>query len=177
MSAHSTAYVTCTTGGKTSRYYFTGVTSIEHNLSLNLESTSSQGTDMVNGARNKPNQITLSVMETDAAHKAGWSARMLEDMNALKRNRTLCKVVTSMGTYPQMLLTEISAKQDEENQDGWSGTLTFVEYIPAGNGSSGAKKTSNNSSTRKNTGSAGSRKVADSPFLQLLQRAGVKTNS
>ena len=125
---NSSAYVSCTVGGKKYRYRFTGVTSVEHSLTLNL--------DVVNGARNKPDRVTLSVIETDAEHMPGWAADMLEAMDALKRNRVLCKVVTSMGTYRKMLLTEISAKQDENCQDGWSGTLAFTEYV-SGKGKTG----------------------------------------
>ena len=174
MANVSSAYVTCTAGGKTGTWHFTGVLSIEHSLSLNLESIASQGTDIVNGARNQPNRVTLSVMETDAAHASGWSARMLEAMASLKRNRTLCKVVTSMGSYKQMLLTEINATQDGENQCGWKGTLHFVEYVPVTDSRESGKKTNNNSSTRKNTGSSGNvRKMTGTPFQQLLQRAGI----
>ena len=90
----SSAYVTCTVGGNTYTYYFTGVTEIEHNLALNLDNTESQGLDIVNGARNLPNQVTLSVVETDVEHTPGWSARMLEAMATLKKNRVLCRVVT-----------------------------------------------------------------------------------
>ena len=150
------------------------MTSIEHSLSLNLEKDSAQGSDIVNGARNKPDRVTLSVIETDAEHASGWAARMLEAMAALKKNRVPCRVVTSLGTYRRMLLTEISAKQDEENQCGWSGTLTFAEYISSGDKKTSGTKTKNNSSTRRNTGSAGSRKITGSPFQQLLQRAGIQ---
>ena len=54
MAASSSAYVSCTVGGKTTAWHFTGVTAIEHHLSLNLEGMASQGTDIVNGARNRP---------------------------------------------------------------------------------------------------------------------------
>ena len=171
MAKSSSAYVTCTIGGKTYTYHFTGVSAIEHNLALNLDNDSSQGTDIVNGARNLANQVTLSVVETDTEHPAGWAARMLEAMTALKKGRHLCKVVTSMATYDQMLLTEINATQDEENQYGWSGTLAFMEYIPVTEGNAQDTKTNNNSSVRKNTGSTGS--AAASPFLKLLQKAGI----
>lgn len=175
MSRQSKAYVTCTVDGHTYKYRFAGVVSIEHSLTLNLEKDSSQGTDIVNGARNKPNQIVLSVVETDAENGSGWSARMLECMNAIKRSRYLCKVVTSMGTYRNMLITGISAKQDEENQYGWNGSITFVECLtPDSSNNSSRTKVVNNSSTRKNTGSAGSKKVTGSPFQQMLQRAGIK---
>ncbi len=171
MSKASTAYVTCTVGGKTYTYHFTGVTSIEHNLALNLDNKSSQGSDIVNGARNLANQVTLSVVETDTEHPAGWAARMLEAMTALKKGRHLCKVVTSMATYDRMLLTEINATQDEENQYGWSGSLAFMEYIPVTEENAEDTKTNNNSSVRKNTGSTGS--AIASPFLKLLQKAGI----
>ncbi|MBQ6289138.1 MAG: hypothetical protein IJK71_07835 [Clostridia bacterium] len=169
MNAASTAYVSCTIGNKKYTYHFTGVNAIEHNLALNLDNTSSQGTDIVNGARNLSNQVTLSVVETDVEHSPGWAARMLEAMAALKKGRHLCKVVTSMATYNRMLLAEITATQDEDNQYGWSGTLTFMEYIPVTDGKSDTAKTNNNSSVRKNTGSTGTTKVVFSPFQQMLK--------
>ena len=175
MNAASTAYVTCTIGGRKYTYHFTGVNAIEHNLALNLDNTSSQGTDIVNGARNLSNEVTLSVVETDVEHSPGWSARMLEAMAALKNGRHLCRVVTSMAAYSKMLLTEIAATQDEENQCGWKGTLHFVEYIPVTDDKDSGKKTNNNSSTRTNTGSSGNaKKVTGTPFQQLLQRAGIR---
>jgi hypothetical protein len=115
--------------------------------------------------------VTLSVVETDTEHPAGWAARMLEAMAVIKKSRYLCRVVTSMATYSRMLLTEINATQDEENQYGWSGTLTFMEYIPVTEENAKSVKTNNNSSVRKNTGSTGS--AAASPFLKLLQKAGI----
>ena len=172
MNAHSKAYVSFDHNGKTYKYYFTGVTSIEHSLTVNLEKDSSQGSDIVNGARNLANQVTLPVVETDTEQTAGWAARMLEAMTALKRKRVLCKVVTSMATYNRMLLTEINATQDEENQFGWSGSLAFMEYIPVTEENAESVKTNDNSSVRRNTGSAG--KMAGSPLQQLSQRAGIK---
>ena len=173
MNTASAAYVACTAGGNTYTYHFTGVTSIEHNLALNLNNKASQGTDIVNGARNLSSQVTLSVVETDAEHSSGWSARMLEAMASLKKNRTLCRVVTSMAAYDRMLLTEITATQDEENQYGWSGTLTFMEYIPVTDATAEEVKTNSNSSVRTNTGSAGTKKITGTAFQQLLRRSGV----
>ena len=174
MSKSSTAYVTCIVAGKTYTYHFTGVTAIEHNLALNLNNEASEGSDIVNGSRNLANQVTLSVMETDAEHTAGWAARMLECMVALKKKRVLCKVVTSMATYKDMLLTEITATQDEENQFGWSGTLAFMEYIPVTEENAESVKTNDNSSVRKNTGSSGAGKISGTPLQQMLARAGIK---
>lgn len=174
MSKASTAYVTCTVSGKTYTYHFTGVTGIEHNLALNLNNEASEGSDIVNGARNLANQVTLSVVETDAEHTSGWAARMLECMVALKKKRVLCRVVTSMATYEDMLLTEINATQDEENQFGWSGSLAFMEYIPVTEENAEALKTNTNSSVRTNTGSSGTKKISGTPLQQMLASAGIK---
>lgn len=171
MAKSSTAYVTCTLSGKTCTWHFTGVTEIVHNLALNLNHRSSEGADIVNGARNLANQVTLSVVETDVEHASGWAARMLEAMASLKKGRHLCRVVTSMAVYDRMLLTEINATQDEEHQDGWSGSLTFVEYLPVTEENAESLKTDSNSSVRTNTGGAGGKKVTGTPLSQLIQRA------
>ena len=182
----STAYVVCQKLKYT--YHFTGVTAIEHNLALNIGNDASQGGDIINGARNLPDQVTLSVIETDAVRGAGGSARMLEAMASLKKNRYLCKVVTSMGTYKDMLLTEITAAEDEETPCGWTGSLAFMKYVPASSSSSSGgsyssgRKTSNNSSTKKNTGTkaaaavvAGAASAVGSALQAVLQRAGIKS--
>ena len=174
MGKSSSAYITCEVNGKTYTYHFTGVTSIEHDLALNLNNAAAEGSDIVNGARNLANQVTLSVVETDAEHTAGWSANMLKVMNSIKKNRYLCTVVTSMAAYSDMLLTEITATQDEENQVGWYGDLIFMEYIPVTEETAQDVKTNDNSSARKNTGSSGGgKKITGSVFQQILQRSGV----
>ena len=170
MSAVSSAYVSCTVGGQAYTYHLTGVTEIEHNLALNLNNTSTQGTDIVNWARNLPDQVTLSVVETDAEHSPGWAAAMLNVMASLKKRRLLCRVVTSMAAYDNMLLTEITATQDGENQDGWSGSLSFMEYIPVTEENAADAKANDNSSVRKNTGSAGTKKVLGSTLISLMQK-------
>jgi len=174
MNAVSSAYVSCTVNGQAYTYHFTGVTEIEHNLALNLNNTSTQGTDIVNGARNLSDQVTLSVVETDAEHAPGWAAAMLNVLSSIKKRRLLCRVVTSMVAYDNMLLTEIIATQDGENQDGWAGSLSFMEYVPVTEENAAEAKANDNSSVRKNTGSTGTKKVTGSTLLQMLERAGVK---
>ena len=155
----STAYVVCTDYNYT--YHFSGVTSIDHNLALNIGNDASQGGDIINGAKNIPDQVTLSVIETDVSHSPGWSKKMLEAMVSLKKNRYLCKVVTAMGTYNKMLLTEISITEDAENSCGWSGELVFMQYVKttsAGKASdtSSGGKTNDNTSSRRSTGTKAS---------------------
>ena len=173
MNAASAAYVTARVNGASCAWHFTGVTSIEHSLSLSLGSTASGETEVINGARNQPDRVTLTVLETDAEHMPGWSAHMLAAMASLKSRRVLCSVVTSMGTYSNMLLTEITATQDEENQCGWSGSLAFMEYVPVTEENAEAVKANSNSSVRKNTGSGSAKRLVGTPYQQLLQRAGV----
>ena len=135
-------------------YHFTGVLSVTHSLSLKVFETSdtTELGSFVNGAKNQPDKLTLSVLETDAAHSAaGWATRMLDILASVKRQRLLCKVVTPHHTYDDMLLSGISVTQDEEHPDGWSGDITFTEYIPIV--ALQETKTEDNSSTAKNTGS------------------------
>ena len=61
-------------------YTFSGVISVQHEFSLKLQtdSESATGTDYINGARNQPDKIILSVVESDVGHRAGWAARMMQ---------------------------------------------------------------------------------------------------
>ena len=88
----SSAYIQYETGkGKKYEYHFTGVTAIEHSLTMNIGLASSQGGNIVNGAKNLPDRVSLSVVETDAMHSQGWSARMLECMWTIKKRLPLFK--------------------------------------------------------------------------------------
>ena len=79
-------------------------------------------------------------------------------------------IANQMGILTdRMLLTEIIATQDEENQDGWSGSLAFMEYIPVTEENAESVKTNDNSSVRTNTGSTGTKKIL-TPFQRLLSR-------
>ena len=154
-------------------YTFSGVISVQHEFSLKIQTDaeSASGTDYVNGARNQPDKVILSVVETDVGHMKGWADRMLQAMESVKRARTLCKVVTPARTYSAMLLSEFTATVDETSQSGWKGTLTFVKYVAPAK----PKKTANNSSTATHTGSTGTARAVDSSLLQqMLARAGVK---
>ena len=151
--ARSSAYIILKETG--TAYHFTGVTEIVHHLALKIfdKADVTEAASFVNGAKNEPDRVTLSVIETDAAHSAdGWSARMMDILYSVKRNRMLCRVVTPQKSYEDMLLSDISATHNTENPDGWSGELTFTEYIPMA--VLGEKKADDNASTPRNTGSA-----------------------
>ena len=160
-------------------YTFSGVLSLRHEFSLkiNTDNESASGTDYLNGARNQPDRLVLSVMESDIGHPAGWADRMLQALESVKRARVLCQVTTPAFAYTDMLLTEFTATADETSQSGWQGNLTFTKYVPPAL----PAKTNDNASTPANTGSAGpARTVSNtaasggtSPFRQMLERAGV----
>ena len=183
----SSAYVVVP--GVDYQYHFCGVLSIQHTFTSQVASGSDSaiGTDYLNGVRNLPSQVTLTVAESDAMRSAGWAARMVEAFEAIKRGRHLCTLVTSMRTYTNMVLTDFNAIQDEMSQSGWSGTLTFTQTNIFGWG-----KAQDNSSAITNTASAGavqtvsgatvvssgsgrtSSAVVLSPLQQMAQRAGVR---
>ena len=157
-------------------YSFSGVLSVKHEFSLkiNTDVESFSGSEYVNGARNQPDKVILTVLESDVGHLSGWSDRMLQAMEAVKRNRVLCDVITSARTYTDMLLSEFTAVVDETSQSGWQGTLTFTRYTPPAQ----AAKTNDNASTPTNTGSTGavqtvSNTGTSSPLRQMLERAGI----
>ena len=130
----STAYILVKKLGW--QYSFDGVTSVSHSLSLKLktDSDSSSVSDAVNNARNEPDVVTLSVVASDNhVPVAGWARQTLRSLAAIKESRYVCKVVTSLLTYDNMLLTGISALQDESCPEGWIGTLTFTrvgKFVP-----------------------------------------------
>ena len=150
-------------------YTFSGVISVQHEFSLKLQtdSESATGTDYINGARNQPDKIILSVVESDVGHRAGWAARMMQAMESIKRTRTLCSVVTSAFLYSGMLLSEFTATEDETSQSGWTGTLTFTRSITSG----GETKMNDNSSTATHTGSSGMvQTVSNEEFRRILDK-------
>ena len=168
----STAYIVVKPYDLT--YHFTGVTEVVHNLSLKIaektDTTESDG--CVNGAKKLPDKVTLSVIESDAGHASGWAARMLQVLSDIRSQRLICRVVTEYRTYENMLLSSVSATQDELSQSGWSGELVFTEYVPVL--TSGNEKTEDNSSSAKNTGSAAPAKtVTGTIFQQMCHRAGI----
>ena len=155
-------------------YTFSGVISVKHELSLKLQtdSDSSSGSDYINGARNQANKVVLEVIESDVGHAAGWSVRIMQAMESLKRNRILCDVYTSAFVYSGMLLTSFEATEDETSQSGWQGTLTFTQYVPVS--SSSTEKTNDNSSTTTHTGVNGSTITIELTDLEyLLKLAGL----
>lgn len=162
------------------QYHFCGVVSIEHSFSSQIatQEDPTLGTDYMNGARNEPNMVTLSVIESDAMRSSGWAARMVEVFESVKRNQQICMVVTPYKTYDNMILTEFTFEENEESQSGWSGSLTFTETKNFGIG-----KAQDNSSTADNIAAADASVVVSSDshivgrstiLRQILERSGIK---
>ncbi|MBR4552061.1 MAG: hypothetical protein IKO13_07205 [Oscillospiraceae bacterium] len=174
--SESSAYIV--PKGYNFNYHFAGVVEIEYNFALNINADPENETDVVNGARKLPSQIRLSVIETDVSHNTGWSAGMLQAMEKLRNARTLCTVVTSMGSWSNMLLSEVTATQDEENQIGWAGDLVFMQCLSANSLTAGimeasTRKTENNSATARNIGTKGPpQNISGSVVQQTISRGG-----
>ena len=178
MSNTSTAYVMVKSLGY--RYSFDGVTSISHSLSLkvNTDSESSGAADVINNARNEPDVVTLGVVASDNhVQVAGWARQTMRSLAAIKENRYLCTVVTSLRTYENMLLTGIMVLQDENCPEGWTGTLTFTHMNQP---EAGAGSVENQSSTPVSSGSSAVKKVgkqSGSVLQTILKEAGIKLGS
>ena len=159
-------------------YHFTGVLEIEYNFALNIDADTSQGGDIINGARRLPNQIRISVVESETYSHNGWPASMLSALDSIRRNRVLCTLTTNMGSWSNMLISEITASEDEKNQYGWAGDVVFMQYIPhdeqyysdnsgGGGGYYGGgataistRRTENNSATARNIGTKAAARYA-----------------
>ena len=128
---------------------------------------------------------------------------MLAALDSIRRNRVLCRVVTSMGSWENMLLSEITATQDEENQYGWAGDVVFMQYIPrneqyysdtsgggggyggGGSTATSTRKTENNSSIKRNTGTKAAANTVSSAaasafsgaLATVLGRAGITSGT
>ena len=171
------------------KYTFTGVVSLQHSMTLTTDTSedASSGSDTLNGARNQPDTLTISVVESEVYGKDRPS-RILQALEAVKRKRLLCDISTTMRNYRSMLLSEMVVTQDASNPFGWSGNLTFTEassssgsgsFGSAGSGAAGGGKKNDNSSTPKNTGYGSAKKVQGSggdntPLGKVLTRAAVK---
>ena len=80
----------------------------------------------------------------------------------------VCRIATML--YQTALLSGLSVAEDEKNQFGWQGTLTFTQYKTTAK----VKKTNDNSSAAAHTGSTGQvQSVEGDALKQMLQRAGV----
>ena len=148
--ASASAYFTITETNETIR--FSGVTAVRHNHALQTETEirEEDAENVVNGARTLPSRVILSVVESDAEHASGWSARLTETLERIRKERLLCTLVTPLKTYALMLLTEFTLVRDDQSPCGFTGTLAFTEYVAP----KIIPKEEDNSSAVTNTGSA-----------------------
>ncbi len=158
---YASATITDQSTGKKLR--FSGVTAVRVSQSLKIATGSdAEGdADLVNGARNQPTKITLSVQETEAN---GTARSQIAELTALREGRKLCRVRTPLLDLRNLLLTDFSATRDETTPYGWSGVLTFTE---AGSGSSAEQVAANGLSNVRSLSTAEVRKI--------LERAGIRT--
>ena len=167
--------------GTGSEVHFSGITQIRHSLSLKV-ATDTDTTEIVeylNGAREQPAKVTLSLVETDAGHRAGWAARKVEILDLIRSSKVLVEIYTPIRNYYNMVLSDLVIIQEDGNPNGWTGTATFTEVLSE---ESGGKEADNSSAVVDTgvaaAGSVGTQvdsedRVRDSPLRQMLQRAGI----
>ena len=167
----SSAYVLAS--GIDYQYHFCGVISVQYAYSSLVASGSDQaiGTDFLNGVRNQPAQVTLTVAESDAMRQDGWSARMIACLEGIKMGRYLCTLVTPLKTFDNMVLTDFTAVQDEYSQAGWSGPLTFTTTSLFGWG-----RAKDNSSVIVNTASAGAVQTVSNEVPSTVVSSGAPSS-
>ena len=157
---------------------FDGVLSISHSLTLKL-STDAEGeeasSDTVNGARNEPDVVTLTILTSDAASDAkNHSAALFHALAAAKKARCLLKLVTRTRTYDNMLLSSLDLTEDETTPYGWHGTLTLTRVSPTTR-----KKQDDRSSTPDSPGTTkggnlgGDSSSPDSVLLTIFRELGL----
>ena len=171
MNNSSAAYVSAQ--GIT--YRFTGVISTEINTSLKLSTEANQNGSIqsVTGAAVNPSKVVMKIVESDVMHMPGWSARMLQALDAIRYNRCLCILATNLMVFYNMLLSGIDVVWDETNNNGFSGTLTFTESSEEVVEEQETEDT--NASVQTNTGSAGTgQTVTGTPLTQMLSQAGIQ---
>ena len=133
------------------KFVFDGVVSISHALTLKIskDSDSSSGSDYVNNARNEPDVVTLSVVATDVnPEMKNVNRATVTKLAEIKEKMLLCRLVTNLRSYQNMLLSDFSVLQDETCPCGWAGTLTFTQADPP----TAAANPEDNSSTPSSTG-------------------------
>ena len=131
---------------------FTGITSVRltHALQTETEIHEEDAENVINGARTLPSTITLSLIESDAERASGWSARVAETLERIRKSRLLCTLVTPLHSYSAVLLTEFTLIRDDTSPFGFIGTLTFTEYFAP----KVIPKENDNASTATQSGSA-----------------------
>lgn len=181
--ATSTASVVVPSLGYT--YTFDGVTSISHALSLRVstDGSTSDESDWVNNAKNEPDVVTLSVIASDTAVPiTGWATQTLRSMAQIKEKRLICQVVTPVRVYNNMLLTSLTALQDDTSTDAWTGTLTFTQIVATKAASTSPAATTttarakSNSSKAKSSAKSATKNVssrAGSVLKSMLKRSGI----
>lgn len=167
--------------GSGTEMHFSGVTQIRHALSLKVatDTDTTEIIDYLNGAREQPAKVTLSLLETDTGHTRGYAARMLEALDTIRSSKVLVEIYTPVRNYMNMILSDLVIIQEDGNLNGWTGTATFTEVLsddsggrPVNNGSASSwtGTTSNVTISSIVTQDA---VVADSPLRELLQKVGI----
>lgn len=124
-----------------SSYYFDGVTSLEHSLTVKVEDDpkNAKKETHINNAKVEPNKLTISAMmsnlyTTEGAlpgKKKNRAQNALDVLDRIRNDRKKLDVITSMRTYKEMLIESIAIKQDDSNVEGWEAQISLKQFMAA----------------------------------------------
>ena len=151
------------------------VTQLRHAFTakVNVDASSDAAGDLVNGARNQPTKLTLSILESGVGYPSGRCRLVLECLERLKRTRQILTVETALHTYSFMLLSDLTVIQDDRTGEGFSATLIFTEVTALSQASASAASASA-AATGSSSASAGN---TSGSFSDRLSSAKFRDNS
>lgn len=116
------------------KFYFDGVFSVEHTSSVTVTEHPVQvGAPISDHAYQEPHEVSLEIGMSDAMTGVGsdHSVNAYNTLRAIMAKREPVKLVTRLWTYPNMVMTSLSAPDDKATMYGLKATVTFqsVEIV------------------------------------------------
>jgi len=161
------------------KFYFDAVFSTEHQASVTATNHPvQQGASISDHSYIEPDEVTIDIGMTDVMNDAGsdHSVNAYTTLRAIMEKREPVTLVTRLRTYQNMLITSMSAPDDQSTMNALRATIMFTHInivsvsvvqvkqktsgskTPTG-GSSGGKKTPTKKTGAKTGGKTGGTKT------------------
>lgn len=102
-----------------------------------------------------PDELTLILMSSDVNEDDGHSVETYKSLKTLQKSGEPLTVVTSMGSYKNMLITSLSAPRDSTSVHSVTATVMFEEMLIVSTETVSVEGRSNDQDSQK-TGSTSS---------------------
>ena len=174
------------------KFYFDAVFSTEHSSNVTVTEHPVQvGAPISDHAYQEPHEVTMEIGMSDAMVGVGndHSVNAYNTLRQIMAKREPIKLVTRLWTYQNMVLTSISAPDDQTTMYGLRATVMFksVNIVKVSviqvqqtvsaskpGGSSSGKKTSSKSKKKKKTKSSGTKKTTKSTGTKGKKTSALK---